>query len=179
MISIKGISQQTIAATLLGMAVMAVVSCSQDDTLSRQTEAEPQPIGFNVVLDRQTASTRAVTSITDATFNAFDVWAFKADDSKAEDMTYVMGVSASKGYQISRTSTYGVIDSVQQANSEGASWTYSSDACQQAAGDLLAQRRHTKPVVLCPQPLYGEYRRDQPDGCSHEDLSLIYLYHQP
>ncbi|MBR1411332.1 MAG: fimbrillin family protein [Prevotella sp.] len=126
MILIKNILQRAIAATLFGMAVMAVVSCSQDDTLSRQTEAEPQPIGFNVVLDRQTASTRAVTSITDATFNAFDVWAFKADASKAEDMTYVMGVSASKGYQISRTSTYGVIDSVQQANSGTKIWGYAN-----------------------------------------------------
>jgi len=126
MILIKNILQRAIAATLFGVTAMAVVSCSQDDTLSRQTEAEPQPIGFNVVLDRQTASTRAVTSITDATFNAFDVWAFKADASKAEDMTYVMGVSASKGYQISRTSTYGVIDSVQQANSGTKIWGYAN-----------------------------------------------------
>ena len=126
MIPIKSISQRVIAATLLGVAAMAVVSCSQDETLAQQTEAQPQPIGFNVVLDRQTSTTRAVTYITNETFNAFDVWAFKADDDKDEDQTYVMGVNASKGYQISRTSTYGVIDSVQRKNSTTKIWGYAN-----------------------------------------------------
>ena len=122
----KNILQRTTKAALFGAAMVVVVSCSQDETMSRQAEAAPQPIGFNVVLDHQAATTRAVTSITNDTFSAFDVWAFKADANKTSDETFVMGVSASKGYQISKSSTYGVVDSIQQANVGTKIWGYAN-----------------------------------------------------
>lgn len=121
------ILQRAIVAALLGAATLCVVSCSQDETLAHQTDVEPQPIGFNVVLNSQTASaTRAVTSITNETFTEFDVWAFKADADKTTDETYVMGVSASKGFQISKNSTYSVIDSVQRKNPDTKIWGYAN-----------------------------------------------------
>ena len=126
MLMIKSISQCVMVATLLGVAAMTVASCSQNETLSAHDESAPQPIGFNVVLNHQNSTTRAVTSITNDTFSAFDVWAFKADTDKESDETYVMGVSASQGYQISKTSTYGVIDSVQQANTDKKIWGYAN-----------------------------------------------------
>ena len=126
MIHIKNILKRTTVAALFGAAMVGVASCSQDETLSHQAEAAPQPIGFNVVLDHQAATTRAVTSITNDTFSAFDVWAFKADANKTSDETFVMGVSASKGYQISKSSTYGVVDSIQQANVGTKIWGYAN-----------------------------------------------------
>ncbi len=113
--SIKNIAR--FAATLTGVAAIAV-SCS-DETVSRNDVSE-HPIGFNVVLDH--AKTTRVASITNETFSTFDVWAFKADANKADDETFVMGVSNSTGYQMSKTSTIGVLD---PANGN---WGYSNNS---------------------------------------------------
>lgn len=94
-----------IAAVTLVTVAMTAVGCSNDDIVE-QPSAVPA-IMFNPVVDHARSS-RSVTPTTDDNFNAFDVWAFKADDDRADDLTFVMGHDAETGYLITLGSPNGL-----------------------------------------------------------------------
>lgn len=114
---IQTLKYKTVFVAALVAAAATLFSCTQDETVQERSQ---QPIGFNVVVDNS-KNTRSVSTITTADLTKFDVWAYKAD---REDANPVMGVSSAVGYQISKSSTIGVVDSIQELN-HGV-WGYSN-----------------------------------------------------
>lgn len=109
MIIIKRIP--TIIVATLVVAAMTIVSCSNDETVSQQPTATDMPIGFNVIVDKNT-TTRNVATTTTAGFSEFDVWAFRASESAdyVANGNYVMGVDATRGFLFQKNSSIGVVN---------------------------------------------------------------------
>ena len=113
-------------AAIIVMVAVGISGCSDDDVVtsvaSQQTDTA---IGFVPVVNRATTgSTRHVSLVTENNFNEFDVWAFKADEGSDEG--FVMGVDASKGVRIEKSSDIGLITTITGSGNPAGLWGYAS-----------------------------------------------------
>ena len=113
-------------AAIIVMVAVGISGCSDDDVvMSVASQQADTAIGFVPVVNRATTgSTRHVSLVTENNFNEFDVWAFKADEGSDEG--FVMGVDASKGVRIEKSSDIGLITTITGSDNPAGLWGYAS-----------------------------------------------------
>ena len=103
---IQTLKYKKVFVAALVAAAATLFGCTQDETVQERSQ---QPIGFNVVVN-QAKTTRSISSLNSSNLSKFDIWAYRADQTNSDP---VMGVDAQTGYQISKTSKFGIIAELQ------------------------------------------------------------------